>query len=377
MLDVVRVIDLFTGAGGLTQGWHQAVDARGMVTRTVAAVEFDAAASATYRANFGPEGQYVGPIEAWLTDEEVPPADVIIGGPPCQGFSALGRRDIHDERNFLWEKYAEVIRASDPRYFILENVRPFLKSPQFSALERATAPDEILHDYELETLDLSAADYGAAQNRRRAVVIGRRRGLPPLGAPRKTHEGHWRSVRDAFTGVPSEVTGTDLPKMTTPRQGPCAKIPGPFTSRQLHLGRNYSDLSLERFRAIPPGGNRFDIPDDLLARCWRDHRSGAADVMGRLRWDDPSVTIRTEFFKPEKGRYLHPEADRAITHFEAARLQGFPDDFLWCGSKVAIARQIGNAVPIPLAQAVGELVLDGLIAGIPVDELPRIEVRAR
>lgn len=89
------------------------------------------------------------------------------------------------------------------------------------------------------------------------------------------------------------------------------------------------------------------------------------------------MTIRTEFFKPEKGRYLHPEADRAITHFEAARLQGFPDDFLWCGSKVAIARQIGNAVPVPLAQAVGELVLDGLLAEIAVDKLPRIEVQAR
>lgn len=74
--------------------------------------------------------------------------------------------------------------------------------------------------------------------------------------------------------------------------------------------------------------------------------------MGRVRWDEPSVTIRTEFYKPEKGRYLHPEANRPITHMEAALLQGFPDDFLWCGSKVEIARQIGNAVPVGLARAI-------------------------
>ena len=78
--------------------------------------------------------------------------------------------------------------------------------------------------------------------------------------------------------------------------------------------------------------------------------------MGRMHWDKPSVTVRTEFFKPEKGRYLHPTADRAITHFEAARLQGFPDDYLWVGSKVAIARQIGNAVPVPLSRSLGELI---------------------
>ncbi|MEU8270137.1 DNA cytosine methyltransferase, partial [Sphaerisporangium sp. NPDC049002] len=82
------------------------------------------------------------------------------------------------------------------------------------------------------------------------------------------------------------------------------------------------------------------------------HRSGSHDVMGRLYLDRPSVTIRTEFYKPEKGRYLHPWAHRPITHYEAALLQGFPEDYLWCGSKIEIARQIGNAVPVDLAKAI-------------------------
>ena len=84
--------------------------------------------------------------------------------------------------------------------------------------------------------------------------------------------------------------------------------------------------------------------------------------MGRMHWDRPAVTIRTEFFKPEKGRYIHPDQNRAITHYEAARLQGFPDDFRWVGSKTSIARQIGNAVPIPLGRAIGMALLSALDA---------------
>lgn len=178
--------------------------------------------------------------------------------------------------------------------------------------------------------------------------------------PVSTHSGRWETVQDAFAGIADEVTGVDLP--TVDGSDSRVGLPGPFRSDELHLGRNYTELSLQRFRSIPPGGNRFDIPDELLSPCWRKHKTGTADVMGRLKWDAPSVTIRTEFFKPEKGRYVHPRADRAITHFEAARLQGFPDDFKWYGSKVAIARQIGNAVPVQLGRAVALSVLGALTA---------------
>jgi len=125
-------------------------------------------------------------------------------------------------------------------------------------------------------------------------------------------------------------------------------------SRDLHFGRAPRPESLERYRVVPAGGNRFDLQrarPDITPRCWVEKPSGSTDIFGRLWWDRPSVTIRTEFFKPEKGRYLHPVAHRPITHFEACRLQGFDDDFRWRGSKISIARQIGNAVPIALAEA--------------------------
>ena len=138
-------------------------------------------------------------------------------------------------------------------------------------------------------------------------------------------------------------------------------IAGPFKVPELHLSRKPRELSLRRYECIPPGGGRFDLPDHLLPDCWRNKPTGTVDVMGRMEWDKPSLTIRTEFFKPEKGRYLHPQWDthdpdkcvnRSMSHWEAARLQSFPDDFVWCGSKIEIAKQIGNAVPPLLAEAV-------------------------
>ena len=114
---------------------------------------------------------------------------------------------------------------------------------------------------------------------------------------------------------------------------------------------------LKRYALIPPGGGRFDLAEkapELLPDCWKNKKTGTTDVMGRLRWEEAAVTIRTEFFKPEKGRYLHPEADRPLTHLEASLLQSFPDSYLWCGTKLSIARQIGNAVPPALARAIAE-----------------------
>ena len=135
------------------------------------------------------------------------------------------------------------------------------------------------------------------------------------------------------------------------------RVPGAFSPRELHVSRGYSDISIKRFAKIPEGGNRANLPDYLKAPCWLRHTSGSMDVMGRLHWDRPSVTIRTEFFKPEKDRYLHPVENRAITHYEAALLQGFPDTHRFIGSRTSIARQIGNAVPIPLGAAIARQVL--------------------
>ncbi|YCH09992.1 DNA cytosine methyltransferase [Arthrobacter sp. alpha11c] len=356
----LRLIDLFAGAGGMTQGFKST-----QRYETVVAVELDQYAAATFAQNHKAARVYAGGIEEWLDEGAVPQADVIIGGPPCQGFSALGKQDVLDERNFLWRKYAETIIQAQPQYFVLENVRQFLTSPQFAELESWTLVGGPLENYELQPLLLNAADFGAYQARVRTIVIGRRRGLPEVAVPVEgPFKGKHRSVEDAFTGLRNQRV---IPRITSVRDFPDTRtevdgvtMPGPFATPELHVTRNYTDLSLKRFAKIPAGGNRFDIPFDLLADCWKKHKSGSGDVMGRLHWTKPSVTIRTEFFKPEKGRYLHPDPNvhRAITHFEAARLQGFPDTYKWMGTKTAVARQIGNAVPVQLAAYLGQLIAE-------------------
>lgn len=341
MVAEARVIDLFAGCGGLTQGFV----ATGHF-QPVAAVEWDLHAAATYAQNFG-DHVHVGDIADWV-QQPLPSAEVVVGGPPCQGFSALGKRDPADPRNAMWKHYVETLRRVRPAFFVLENVPQFLSSSEFQLLQAQASVGGELGAYQLEAHILNSADYGAAQARRRAVVIGRRRGMRELGPPATSARRPLRSAMPSW--LSPNVSDTDLPDSTVEFHGD--SVPGTFKLRELHITRRPTDLSLRRYRAIPYGGNRTHLPDELLAPCWRRHKTGSGDVMGRLTWDKPAVTIRTEFYKPEKGRYLHPEEDRPITHAEAAIIQGFSEDFLWCGTKVSVARQIGNAVPPPLARAV-------------------------
>ncbi|MGY1640830.1 DNA cytosine methyltransferase [Geodermatophilus sp. SYSU D00703] len=348
------MIDLFAGCGGMTTGF---VD-EGF--QPVKAVEHNLHAAATYAANFGEQHMFWGDI-ADFPDSEIPEVDVIIGGPPCQGFSNLGSKDINDPRNQLWKQYLRFVDRAHPQAFVIENVDRFRSSAEFQLLLKE-AEGGILRDYELTHGLLLAADYGVAQRRTRTIIIGSRVGQIPM--PERTHaKGEslhvqpWRTVRDRI-GHLQEPTTTELPRETAEYFG--QKVPGEFKPADLHFGRRPRDFSLERYAHIPPGGGRFDLPKGLLPPCWRKKLTGTTDVMGRLEWDAPSVTIRTEFFKPEKGRYLHPQwerdnpdkqVNRVITHLEAALLQDFPEKFVWCGSKIEIARQIGNAVPVGLATA--------------------------
>lgn len=352
----IVVLDLFAGAGGLTAGIHAASER----FRTAAAVEWDQAAAASYEATYGEGLVFPGDIKDWLQGS-VPKADVIIGGPPCQGFSSLGKQNVEDERNFLWREYAHTIRRAVPKYFVVENVAEFKKSPQYLQFKAETSKGGMLSEYAFEAKVYNAADFGAAQARRRTVIIGYRRDLGFPGELEPTHSANadsgllpWVTVQDVLGGVPRtpDRDGVFAERRTKFKNKDYA---GAFSVRDLHWSRNYTQLSKDRFAVIPTGGNRRDLEahPHLMTPCWTKHKTGSGDVMGRLRWDRPSVTIRTEFFKPEKGRYLHPEEDRAITHYEAALLQGFGPAHRFVGSRTDIARQIGNAVPLPLGAAIG------------------------
>jgi DNA (cytosine-5)-methyltransferase 1 len=360
MAQIYRVVDLFAGCGGITSGLH-----RTGRYKTVGAVEIDIAAATTYTENFGQGIVHCGSITEWKVDEIAKQAQLVVGGPPCQGFSNLGLKRSDDPRNQLWREYVRVLTDIKPMAFVIENVDRFLTSPEFKALE-SESQGGLLSDYKLESGLMNAAEFGSAQLRRRAIVIGTHRDLKPIEVPdRGMPRWDWTTVSNRLSDIDPHVDKDfqKLPERYVTHHG--SRIPGAFSGTELHITRNYTDLSKERFTFIPAGGNRFDLPDRLKSPCWIRHTTGSGDVMGRLRANHPSVTIRTEFFKPEKGRYLHPTEDRAITHLEAARLQGFDFDFRWCGSKIQIARQIGNAVPVELAQALGKHVAESLDERLP------------
>jgi DNA (cytosine-5)-methyltransferase 1 len=358
----ITTLDLFAGAGGLSEGLNTAPGKR---FKAVRAVEWELAAAASYTLNHGGrlrdgrvEGGlvYAGAIEDWLAEDDVPQVDVVVGGPPCQGFSTLNRAGVGAHRNELWRLYAQTVQRATPSYFVLENVPAFLKSEQWGVFQEALEGG-ILKDYAIEVDVLNAADYGAFQARKRVIVIGRHKDLPVLGLPKATHAGAHRHLVQALRGEPRAVDRIGVPEGTVEYLG--KELPGSFFTRELHFGRFYTKLSLDRFKAISHnGGSRSELPDHLKAPCWLKHSTGTGDVMGRLTWEKPSVTIRTEFFKPEKGRYIHPEEDRVITHYEAALIQGFRKNYRWVGTREELARQIGNAVPIPLGGAIGRLLVD-------------------
>jgi len=327
-------IDLFAGCGGFSLGLKEAG------FENLLAVEWDASCCATFAENISPRILQCAIQEV----DTFPQCDLLAGGPPCQGFSNLGERVPNDPRRQLWRHYLRAVADSRPLVFVMENVPPILKSQEYQ---------EILKEaqylgYKVEGRVLNAACFGVPQQRKRAVIIGSRIGLPPFPVPTHADPSKpptfetqglppWRTVRQALAGLSSTPDG-----------------------RNWHIGRHPTPTSILRYRCIPPGGNRWDLPDDLMPECWKRKTQGGTDLFGRLWWDRPSVTIRTEFYKPEKGRYLHPEEDRPITHREAARLQGFDDDFNFKGSKIEVGIQIGNAVPPPLAHQIGKAAIEAI-----------------
>jgi DNA (cytosine-5)-methyltransferase 1 len=355
-----RLIDMFCGAGGMSLGFSKKF---GHTFTPVWANDFNKECVETYNRNFGnhcTQGDIVDILNNPTT--VIPKADVVIGGPPCQGFSLLNKNRDGDPRKHLWRPFLDVVKKSNARIFVMENVPQLLNTSEHQEIIDVASS----MGFKIWSGKLCAADYGVPQTRTRAIIVGCRFRDPNIiFPPRKTHfepgkvsvqvglpgqgEGYlpgcepWRTVRHAVGDLP-KPEGTQIRTETPPLD--------------LHFGRTPTKTSIKRYKAIPKEGmNRIDLQKaapEITPNCWLRKKSGGTDLFGRLWWDRPSFTIRTEFFKPEKGRYLHPEQHRPITHREAARFQSFPDDFIFTGSKIEIAKQIGNAVPPLLAARIAD-----------------------
>lgn len=344
-----KVIDLFAGVGGLSLGFEQ----KGF--DVVLANEYDSSIAAAYQANHSKTKMIVGDITSLDLDKTFGPykgkVSVIIGGPPCQGFSQKGqRKTIHDERNFLFKYFVKVVDLVKPKYFVMENV-PNLLTAEGGYFKKEIEDLFNSMGYSLNSGVLNASDYGVPQNRRRAVIIGKLGGAAPLlPAP---HEGIvtiWDAISDLAYLESGE--GQEEQEYINPAQSEYQrKLRGNSTALYNHVATNHSPLALERLSMIPPNAGREVLPEEHLTK------SIYSGTWTRMRKDEISVTITTRFDTPSSGKFTHPYLNRAITVREAARIQSFPDSFRFIGNKGSQMKQVGNAVPPLLAGAIADVIL--------------------
>ena len=336
-----KMIDLFSGAGGMTLGFTQA----GFVP--ILAVEKEKDFAATYAENFGPHVIARDIAEIMDGGGIDLKADIVVGDPPSQGFSNLTENRANDPRPTMCRFFMDVVESTDCKVFVCANVPNLLKSPErHDIINRARHLGFHVDDDSIGIL--RASDFGVPQNRQCGLIIGSK--LGPIALPEKS--GKRMTVRQAFCGVSLN------PTLEEPHGRP-------LTGPNLHTVQHLTEISLKRYRLIPPRGNIRDLQraaPELVPDSWIPNTKGFTDLCGRLDWDAPArCTIRAEFYKPEKGRYLHPSEDRPITHWEASRLQTFIDPFRWHGTMVRIAMQIGNAVPPMFARAVASRVMSHMM----------------
>jgi DNA (cytosine-5)-methyltransferase 1 len=340
----LTAIDAFCGAGGLSSGLRAAG------FEIVYAFDLDEMSVETYRGAVGHhvEVRDVQDVRGseLLRTLQLPGIDLLAGGPPCQGFSKQ-KRGAHngDDRNKLVLEFARLVDETAPRFFLLENVAMF---GQKRGREFVAAIHERLGSYRLFPHFYNSADYGLAQTRERFIIVGQQADLKaPFRIPSPSTSRR-ATVGEVLSGLPEPpLDYSDHPEYPN------------------HQRARVTKLNIERFAHVPQGGGWRDIPEQMRLECHRNvdtSRGGWPDVYGRLDAEGQAPTITGGFDSFTRGRYGHPYANRPLTPREAARLQGFPDDFVFVGTRQAMRTQIGNAVPPPLARAIGESIRASLLA---------------
>ena len=328
------VIDLYCGSGAVTHGLKRAG------FHVVGAIDLDMMACSTYRSNH-PEARLLqGDIREvcpTVFESKLPQGlDLLVVCAPCQPFSSQNKkRSSKDERADLVLQSVRFAECLKPKLILFENVPGLEREGVFDTLHKKL--DGI--GYRLgKPEQVDAAQFGVPQRRQRMILVAAGKSL--FKEPVSGSDGPWisKTVRDAIADLPVPSIGrTDN------------------ESDPLHFARRHSLLNLERLRYVPKnGGSRASIPLHLQLECQRGKSKNTfPDTYGRMSWDDVAPTLTTGCTDITKGRYVHPEQDRAITLREAARLQSFPDDYIFKGNSGQIATQIGNAVPPGMVTAIG------------------------
>ena len=369
----LKALDLFAGAGGFSIG------AKNAGVDIIASVEFNNKISETYKYNNKQTiviNHDIQEIQASENDTEKDTyikihefnniskifedknckCDMIIGGPPCQGFSSSGKRIrakskfLEDPRNFLFKEYVRMVKYLHPKIFIIENVPGILNYNDGAVKEEIFREFEKL-GYNVHAKILCAADFGVPQLRNRAFFIGNNYGISSeklFPAPKFTPK-NYVTVADAISDLPKLRPGESIEKAEYSHVKPSEyqkKLRGSNKYTTNHFSSKHTNKTIEILKLIKPGQTLADLPPEFHTKSVH---SGA---YGRMQWNKPAYTITTRINTPSVGVITHPEENRTISPREAARIQSFPDDYEFLGDITSIGMQIGNAVPPILAEEI-------------------------
>lgn len=347
-MDKYIILDLFCGAGGFSYGMHQ-----NEKFETAVAVDFNPVATNTFKKNMPQAYVITGDITDEAVREETIQTSIkagvnmIIGGPPCQGFAMKGKKlGLKDPRNFLFMEYLKIVEKIQPEVFVIENVKRLLTSSNGWFKEELLAYIERL-GYKCDYGVLNAVDFGVPQSRERAIFICSKHQKIDLPVPRSEKV----TVRDAISDLAYFESGegsfeTDYQKEAETDYQKRMRID--TVKLFNHQATNHSKVALDKLALIPPEKGKSYLPEELRGKQQYD------TTWCRLVWDTFSPTIDTRFDTPSNGTNSHPVLNRSITPREAARIQSFDDGFIFYGTKSEICKQIGNAVPPLLAKAIAD-----------------------
>ncbi len=359
-----KVIDLFAGVGGLSYGFAHDSD-----FEIIAANEILTPMAQAYSCNHPTVKMYNKDIKDFSLDDlsrdlgiKQGDIDIVVGGPPCQAYSTVGKRLIDDPRGKLFQEYYRILKELRPKIFVFENVKGLLSMQGGELIKTIISLFESI-GYHLQMKLLNAADYGAPQIRERVILVGTLNDRPfkypvpthynpELGIPADTSLKPYVTLGEALSDLPSIKTGESASQYATEPQNEYQKrmrANAPKEIQEHEVPKNSAKL-VAIMEALPDGGSPKDIAEELRPK------SGFANCYCRLWWDKPSTTITRNLGCPSSSRCIHPRDPRPLSTREAARLQGFPDDYVFCGKRGDKHLQIGNAVPTFLSRAIKDSV---------------------
>jgi DNA (cytosine-5)-methyltransferase 1 len=359
----IKVVGLFSGCGGLDLGFKQAG------YDIIWANDILEDACETYKLNIG--NHIINEDITKINLETIPSADVIVGGPPCQGFSGIGKRDPNDDRSSLVYSYLDVVNKIQPKIFLFENVTGIKSSKASDGSKVIDNLKNAFEDigYHINIYTLNAADYGVPQKRKRVFIIGNKFGTD-ITAPIQTHfdnvpnKKQWISSFEAISDLESPTENGNIKYKQQPICDYQSLMRKNSNETTLQIIPYSSPTDKEIIQHVKPGGNYMDIPDEVSTKRIMYFKStgGRTTTYGRLDPEKPNYTLNTHFNRPNIGCNIHYNEDRMITIREGLRFQSFPDDFhLISKTKRNYYVQVGNAVPPLLSKAWAEHLLEYLI----------------